>query len=293
MPHFLRFLAPLALLILSVNGLPAANRILIKAVASEEFTKARALDENKKIQTYQFILGRYFSGNVKDPSMEKVTLDDVVQNLAVNLQKQNFYPHKDPKEGDLLIVIHYGATDYEPTYEEMFAINSLDDLGYTEEIATAGAGGTALEFSTIDAINNFNFNLNTTEAMAGENERSSYFKAQLLGLEEAFSPRTSRQDAEDLKYMLDEERYFIILMAYDYPLLKAGELKLHWSTRYSIRTIGQTFEQAVKDMNYVAADFFGKNLQGINSKRVTDSSRVEIGEIEVLGRETEEEEEEQ
>ena len=176
MKYFPQFLASLAILTLLANGLNAANRILIKAVASEEFTKARALDENKKIQTYQFILGRYFPGNVKDPSMEKVTLDDIVQNLAVHLQKQNFYPHRDPKEGDLLIVIHYGATDYEPSFEEMFAIDSLEDLGYTEEIAAAGGGGTALEFSTIDAINNFNFNLNTTEAMAGANEQSSFFQ---------------------------------------------------------------------------------------------------------------------
>ncbi|MBC9867838.1 MAG: hypothetical protein F7B06_07050 [Opitutae bacterium] len=290
MTFFLRFLAPLALLTLSANGLPGANRILIKAVASEEFTKARVLDENKKIQTYQFILGRYFPGNVKDPSMEKITLDDIVENLAVHMQKQNFYPHRDPKEGDLLIVIHYGATDYDPSFEEMFAIDSLEDLGYTEEIASAGNGGTALDFSTIDAINNFSFNLNSADAMAAGNERSAFFKAQLLGMEEAFSNRTAPQDAYDLQYMLNEERYFIILMAYDYPLFKEGELKLHWSTRYSIRTIGQSFEQAIQDMNFVAADFFGKSLQGINSKRVTDRSRVDIGEIEVLGRETDEEE---
>ena len=289
MKFILQILLLPALLTLLANGLSGANRILIKAVASEEFTKSRALDENKKVQTYQFIPGRYFPGNVKDPSMEKVTLDEIVENLAVHLQKQNFYPHRDPKEGDLLIVIHYGATGYDPTYEEMFAINSLEDLGYTDEIANAGNGGTALDFSTIDAINNFSFNLNTSAAMAASNEQSTFFKAQLLGLEEAFSNRTSSQEAYDLQHMLNEERYFIILMAYDYPLFKEGELKLHWSTRYSVRTIGQSFEQAIKHMNYVAADFFGKNLQGINSKRATDESRVDIGEIEVLGSEEDEE----
>ena len=288
MKYILQTLTLLVLSSLLGNGLRAANRILIKAVASEEFTKSRALVEDKKIQTYQFILGRYFPGNVKDTSMEKVTLDDVVQNLAVHMRKQNFYPHKDPEKGDLLIVIHYGVTDYDPTFEEMFAINSLEDLGYTDEIANAGGGGTALDFSTIDAINNFSFNLNTSAAMADANEQSTFFKAQLLGLEEAFSPRTSSQEAYDLQHMLNEERYFIILMAYDYPLYKQGELKLHWSTRYSIRTIGQPFEEAIKDMNYVAGDFFGKNLKGINSKRVTDRSRVDIGEIEVLGTEEEE-----
>ncbi len=288
MKYLVKSLALLLTLTLFVNGLYAANRILIKAVASKEFTKARALDENKKIQTYQFILGRYFPGNNKDPGMEKVTLDDIVQNLAVHLQKQNFYPHKDPKEGDLLIVIHYGATDYEVSYEEMFGITSLEDFGYTEEVASAGSGGAALEFSTIDAINNFSFNLNSAAAIAGVNEQSAFFKAQLLGMEEAYSNRISPNDEYELKTMLNEVRYFIILMAYDYQLLKEGEVKLLWSTRYSVRAIGQSFEQAIKDMNYVAADFFGKNLKGLNSKRVTDKSHVEMGEIEVLGTEKEE-----
>ena len=73
-------------------------------------------------------------------------------------------------------------------------------------------------------------------------------------------------------------------MAYDYPLIKeTGEIKLLWSTRYSIRAVGQSFTDAIKDMNFVAGDFFGKNLKGLNSKRVTDDSRVEMGEIEVIG----------
>lgn len=35
-------------------------------------------------------------------------------------------------------------------------------------------------------------------------------------------------------------------------------------------------------MNFVAGDYYGKNLKGLNTKRITDQSRVEMGEIEVL-----------
>jgi len=35
-------------------------------------------------------------------------------------------------------------------------------------------------------------------------------------------------------------------------------------------------------MNLVAADYFGKNIDGLVKKRVTDKSRVDLGEIKVI-----------
>ncbi len=55
-----------------------------------------------------------------------------------------------------------------------------------------------------------------------------------------------------------------------------------WSTRYSIRSIGQSYAQAIKELNLVAGNYFGKNLKGLISKRATDKSIVEFGEIEVI-----------
>lgn len=264
----------------------AANRIVIKAVASEEYTKERARDESKKIQSYQFIEGRHFKGMTKDPGMEAVTFIDIVQDMARHLVRQNYYPNPVPGEGDLLIVVHYGVTDFEESLEDMMGWTSLEDMGYNETVAGAGGGGTALDPSTLNAINDFGFNLNSAGMVGSANEQSGYFKAQLLGMESAYTDRLTVQDEYDLKHMLQEERYFVILMAYDYPLLRnEGEVKLLWSTRYSIRAVGQSFEDAIKDMNLVAGDFFGKNLKGISKKRVTDDSRVEMGDIEVIGEE--------
>ena len=104
----------------------------------------------------------------------------------------------------------------------------------------------------------------------------------VLGMEEAFSNRVSPQDEYELKSLLQEERYFVILMAYDYPSVKRGKPELVWSTRYSIRAYGQNFEDAIKGMNVVAGDFFGKNLKGLSRKRVDDASHVEMGDIEVI-----------
>ena len=85
--------------------------------------------------------------------------------------------------------------------------------------------------------------------------------------------------------MLDEERYFIVLMAYDLPLMQDGEIHMHWATRYSIRALGQTFDQAIKDLNLVAGNYFAKNMGDLVKKRVTDKSRVDLGEIQLVGTE--------
>ena len=271
---------------LLVSSGKAANRVMIKAVASDEYLKERALNENKKIQTYQFIKGRYFKGLTNNKGMEKITFNDIVQDMAVHLRKQDYYPNPVLGEGDLLIAVHYGVTDFEESYEDMWGITSYEELGYTDAVASAGAGGTALDPAALDAINNLSFNINSTNAVAGANEQSSFFKAQLIGMEEAFYNNVSPQDEYELKTLLQEERYFVILMAYDYNTVKQGKPELLWSTRYSIRAVGQNFEDAIKGMNVVAADFYGKNLPKLTRKRFDDDSSVEIGDIEVIGEET-------
>jgi hypothetical protein len=257
------------------NCLQAANnRIIIKTVASEEYVKQRASDDKKKIQSYNFFEGRYYPGNSKDNSLERFTFTDIIQDMAVHLQKQGYYNSPVVGEADLLIVVHYGATDYEESFFDLMGYNSLEDMGYSDDMDASAMAG-------------FQSNLSFMDTMNSANDQSRFGTSRLLGMEEAYMQSTPSWEREELEWQLTESRYFVILMAYDFPLLKQGETKLLWSTRYSIRAIGQPFDQAVKDMNLVAADYFGKNLKGLNKTRVTDKSHVEFGEIEVLGTEPE------
>lgn len=265
-------LIALLLLISSLQG--ANNRILIKAVASEDYVKQRALDATKKIQTYNFFEGKFFPGNTKDRSLERFTFMEILENMAIHLQKQGYYNHPELGEADQLIVVHYGVTDYEESFFDMMGYTSLEDLGWSEDMDAS-------------ALADFQFNAQFMETMNQSNDRDRYSKAQLLGMEEAYMRTTPRYEREDLDWMLTEARYFVILMAYDLPLLKQGETKLLWSKRYSIRSIGQSFEDAVKDMNLVASDYFGLNLKGLNKVRANDKGRVTLGEIEVIGEERE------
>ncbi len=257
-----------AILILP-GGVQAANRILIKTVASEEYVQQRAERDSDDIQTYNFFEGRFFGGSVKDRSLERFTFMDIVKDLAVHLQKQGYHNNPVVGEGDLLIVVHYGATDHEESFMDLMGYTSLEDMGYSDDMDASALAALEANISLSDAIHS-------------ANDQSRVAKSRLLGMEEAYLRSTPSHERETLEHYLSESRYFVILMAYDFPRLKQGETVLLWSTRYSIRSIGQPFDQAVKDMNLVAADYFGKSIDGLVKTRVTDKSRVKLGEIEVI-----------
>ena len=268
---------------LLTNAGQAANRVMIKAIAAEDYIKARALNANMKVQTYQFIEGQQFKGITKDEGMERITFNDIVMDLAQHLVKQNFYPNPDPGKGDLLISVHYGVTDFEEDQMDLLGYTSLEELGYTEGIESIGRSGTSLSPGEMDAINNLHSNLAMQSAINSSNDMTRYQKAQLLGIDELYTKRLHPQDKYEYEHMLQQERYFIVLMAYDYAHFRqTGKAKLLWSTRYSVRSPGQSFETAFTGMNRVASDYFGKNFDKLTRKRLDDKSSVEIGDIEVI-----------
>ena len=276
--HYFRCRIPL--LTLALSALIAspenwgAKRVIVRAIASEDYLENRAKAESDEIETYQFFQGRYFGARAASSGMEKLSFKDVVVDMAEHLAKQNYYPNPEPGKGDLLIVVHYGITDIGHTLEENMGNTNMEDMGITDS-----SGG------SFDAIAELEFAMGVEESLGQHTDKSSFSTAQLLGMEAAFERAPSFEDSKttELRNMLEEERYFVFLLAYDYPkILKEGKQKLLWSTRYSIRAAGTPFEAAIKNLNQVAGDYFGKNLQGLTRKRVDDTSSVDLGEIEVI-----------
>ncbi|MDB2499427.1 MAG: hypothetical protein P8L44_01695 [Opitutales bacterium] len=251
------------------------NRVAVKSKASPEFSIQRST-EGKKIQTYHVIEGKFFGGNTDDVSMQGVTFMDIANNLAANLQRQGFYSAQSDDEGDLLIVINYGATDYDADYQELMGIDSLDDLGF-------GAGAEENEeLDEFEAQDAFISDFNNMQAMNDAGNMDKIFKAKLLGLEELFNDSASVQDVYEFEDMVNEERYFIFLVAFDLPSYRKGEKKVMWTTRYSMRAIGQPFDEAIAQLNTVASHYFGLNMKGMQNRRASDNFEVQIGEIEVI-----------
>ena len=60
----------------------AATLVAIKAEATEEYLKERARNTSKQIQTYQFMKGHHFKGRSSDKSVEEVSFNEIIQDLA-------------------------------------------------------------------------------------------------------------------------------------------------------------------------------------------------------------------
>jgi len=261
-----------------------ANRVAVRAEARKEYTLLRALDETAKVQTYHLIKGKFLSGNVADQGLEEMTFPEIAEHIERNLKRQKYFPEKDPAAGDLLIMVHYGASNFiddpeDPREREVFDIND-----YLPPVQTASGEIYDYELSKNALPKFFGTILPSEQSKLQE----LYFRARVLGMEDVFNAFMTDYEAFVQKELADEGRYFIILTAFDLPLLRKGEKKVLWTTRYSIRTIGQTYAQAIMELNLVAGNFFGKNLDGLYSRRATDDFEVKIGEIEVLGQEEEE-----
>jgi hypothetical protein len=251
------------------------NRVAVKSNATPEFSKIRG--GGKKIQTFHVMEGKYFGGNTDDPSMNGVTFMDIAENLAANLKRQGFYSEPDDDKGDLLIVINYGATDYDADYAELMGIDSLDDLGL-------GAGAEENEeLDEFEALDAFAADFENMQAMNDAGQMDKIFKAKLLGMEELFNDSATTQQVFEFEDMVNEERYFIYIVAFDLPAYRTGEKKVMWTTRYSMRAIGQPFDEAIAELNTVASHFFGMNMKGMQNRRASDEFEVQMGDIEVIG----------
>jgi hypothetical protein len=252
-----------------------SNRVALRAEASKEYTLARARDESAKGQTYHLIEGKYFGGNVADESMDEMSFQDIAEQLALNLQRQNYFSEEDPKAGDLLIMVHYGASNFISEEDDAEAFDIGD---YLPAVRKANGGTYEYELSK-NAIPKF-----WGQVLPADRPlvKEQYFRARILGMDDIFSSKVTSYEAFVQSELAAEGRYFIILTAFDLPLLKQGEKKVLWTTRYSIRAIGQSYDEAIQELNTVAGHYFGKNMKGLVSKRASDESLVEMGEIEVI-----------
>lgn len=305
-PDFRAFCVLVILVLFAqISFLNAANRVVVKAEARGDYLTERARNPEEKVQTYLFMKGQYYGGGISDPSMDEMSFEDIVRNLAGHLQRQQFFPESEEDDSDLLIVVHYGVTGGRPdSLDESMGYNSIEEMsdkfgntgfvwedtndsdrlqgGVLDEDYQEDTAGTTVVHTMSNVDPGVEFNYNASLSMEEAHNAASFRKAQLLGMEEAFGHKGSPRQQWELNTMINQERYFVVLNVYDFQKLKEGEKVLLWRTRYNIRSTGQPFGKAIMDMNEIAGDYFGANLKGLVMKRPTDDSRVQVGDIEIL-----------
>lgn len=260
-------------------------RVVVNASADEEYLEKT---KNKLYQTYHFAKGKYHGGTKRDLKLENMTFMEVAETTAGYLARARFYPAKTKDVGDLLILVSWGTTRLDVDMTEVMGItdlgnNNFGDVGTPQSITPPGGQESAAGAQTES--------FDASAYTAGPQSLGAYHMSinkTMLGFNKGlYGDGLSKIEREKLNHELFEERYFIVLNAFDLPHLREHkELKEVWSTRYSTRNIGTNFTKALDFMNLAAAPTFGKNLDTLQIPRVDPDSNVIIGEIEVLGTES-------
>jgi hypothetical protein len=271
------------------------------ANASKGYTQNKFADGSPKPESYVFFQGRFFAGT-PDRSIERATFLDIARTLAPDLAKQNYLPAQDVGAADLFIVVNWGTTMIEPgsdpsEVEKQYEFDQLKKSVSTYNTAYAeyAAGGAYADPAEIT------FNMMISRADQVSAQSYAGFNARLLGYTDALnremassgaSPDGLSAAAETHLSDLTQERYFVILLAYDYRQMQrsrsapgAKPPSPLWSVRMNIRADGNNFTESLPAMSQVASDYFGKATGDLVTTRASVGSRAntQIGPAEVVG----------
>jgi len=274
----------------------------ITAVASKvsrDYTRARKSDGSFQPEFYSFGEGGRWAGELSDATLDKLHFLDVAHVIARPLASQAYLPATDPKNTRLLIMVYWGTTAVPAPTSDSMAIARFQaaqdnlnkylvpsNVDRRQKVAAGGpAADAALDQWSAAAVmlTMENHDRDRTDfanaAMLGYDspgligtEYGNYVRGTPLGVER-----------EDLYADIEENRYFVVLMAYDFQLMwKQKKHKLLWQTRFSISERRNAFDKALPLMAQYASKYFGQDSHGLLRDRVPEG-RVDIGDVESLG----------
>ncbi|HTL66510.1 MAG TPA: hypothetical protein VL200_02505 [Lacunisphaera sp.] len=229
---------------------------------------------------YVFSPGHFFAGQTVDHSVEKMDFMTVARTLAPQLAKQGYFP-TDAASADLVVIVHWGMTSIHEDPQRTFA---LADLGtalnaYNAAIAQAGIADPAAVNTQLDQL----------ESAADSTRSAINYNAALLGYARSLHRERAQvvpTEAElTMNMELNEERYFVVLMAYDNRLLlREHKAKLLWVTRLSVRSPGNNFTKALPALAQAGGQIFGRPVDGLMHVDATwKHGAVTLGEMKVIG----------
>jgi hypothetical protein len=288
----------------AIAGGPAAGAEEFEAIsstASPDYVRSRLPDGSFEPETYSFGKGGLWSGPLNDKSIDRMDFMDVARTIAGPLAAQRYVPSHDPSRTRLLIMVYWGTThapehasstgEYELAMDEVAHI-----LDYGKQpVRTPGPGGTTLvSVRSGMTLTLSNAELDALLPVEAENrmrDNQDRRTAALLGYGSWWNKYSGIDHAgtaiagrwQDMIDELEEYRYFVILMAYDFQVLwKQKKHRLLWETRYSISEHHSEFDKQLAAMTVDASRYFGQNTGGLvhTSEPV---GRVEIGEVKSLG----------
>ncbi|MDQ8205063.1 hypothetical protein [Pelagicoccus sp. SDUM812003] len=266
----------------------AKKRVAVKADASPAFEAFRGEAGDRPL-SYIFAEGEFFGDSTRGTQIKEVSLRSILETLAEDFAVQNFYPTTDTKSADMLIVVHWGGIErLEDPTKFMALERAFEGLREQAQLSISGDGAAANSpYNTFDPSDTrFELLQHNTDMMA--EQMSDARIARILGFDEDLAREREKAFPstleETLLHQMQDERYLVIVMAWDNRALsEKGEKNLLWSTRISMRALGSSFDEAVALMSGAAAPYFGQESGGLqNHVYRRQEYKVEMGEVEVV-----------
>lgn len=279
-----------------VEGVTAIN-----SKVSPDYVRNKLPDGSFRPETYAFGEGGKWAGEISDATIDKLRFIDVARVIAEPLAEAKYLSARDPNKTNLLIMVYWGTTAVpEPSSNSAILENfRLQDVA----MGTAKASASSKGFHALSSGNSTTGGKGDDAAwsaaltmlnMANQlNTQIDYKNALMLGYDAPGLIGTEKglyvrgtafgMDRTDLVTEIEENRYFVVLMAYDFQLLwKEKKHKLLWETRFSISERRNAFDKALPVMAKYAERYFGQPSNGLLRTRVPEG-RVDIGETRSLG----------
>ena len=264
-------------LLVTVHG-AATKFIAVSATTVPGYERPKDADGKPRPESYVFTEGKFFAGENGDTSLAQMKFGDILRILAPNLAKQNDFPTKDVASADLVIVVHWGTTSTHVNPQKQQMLDHLNEAVARNQ-DTAGNGKIDQE-ALNQALGDQANALNSTAASVSRNSALLGYQPELLQ-----EQRNLFASDQTIQAELNEERYFVILMAYDLQRMKQ-EHKSHvlWATRISVRSPGNNFTEAMPALAEAGADVYGRQVDGlVRVKERSGQGRVSLDEMKILG----------
>jgi hypothetical protein len=266
---------------------PGAQAVGVTAVCSRvsnDYRRATLPDGSFQPEEYAFGDGGLYPGTFKDDSIDQVNFLEVARMLAVALRAQNYVPAKTMDSERLLIMVHWGTTDVSGA--SFYSDGNLNYRTVHDQAgARPGASARATAAARLSDLQIAGYNL--------ERDHVDYMNSKLLGYDSedligTFYGATVGHlgilgnHRDDLIDEIEENRYFVVLVAYDFQLFrKSRQKKVVWESRFSINEPNNEFSRALPIMAKDASRYFGRDSHGLLRKPVPEG-QVELGRPETL-----------
>lgn len=287
-----------------------AEIVAVYSAISPAYQRTKLPNGTYQPETYTFGEGGCTPGIQRDPTLDGVNFYAVARQITPALRAQGYVPGAGIMAGEpkLLIMVYWGATtgtdrtsggaEYQiaqslqpPDRAQMSPPPTGGNAAMVSDPSTSGRGAEAAILAAQRAADD---SAQAQSALISQmanrqRDRQNAANAVLTGylpelqrVKNQPSPSV-RQRRDDILSEVEESRYFVILLAYDYQLLATRkERKLLWETRFSLPARRHDFGRDLGGMAQSAAHFFGQDSGGL-ARKPMPAVRVDLGELKSLG----------